>query len=157
MTTQSVPHRRRLLLWPLAAALVGVVAGVAVGWLTALAILPTVDPQATFGDLGAYAMGAVVGVGVAVVVWLVGLARAARRLFVPGRRLGVVAASAGATFVAAVVAGGLANALADVALGDGLSSLGALAGLLLVVLAPSGVFLLWSGRAGTTAGSTPQP
>jgi hypothetical protein len=128
-----------------------VVAGLAVGWLTALAMLQTVDPQATFGDLAAYVVGLLVGVGVAVLVWLVGLARAARRLFAPGRRLGVLAASAGATFLVAVAAGAVASGLADTPTPGDVGSLVSAVAVLAVPLAPVAVFLLWDRRTPATS------
>lgn len=147
-----MPRTRRLVLTPLLAVALGVLVG-GVGLGVTLALAGRVDTdRATMADLGLAVLGLVVSVGVGVVTWLVVLVRGAVALFPAGRRLAPVLWSAAATFglivLWTVVAGllddgaGLAEDVADALL---------LVGMVLVLAAPSAVFVAWD-RAGRRAG-----
>jgi len=94
---------RQLVLRPLLAALLGLVAALAVmgAALLLLQVMPESDQP--WGDLGQIFLGILLAGVAGVVVWVVGLVRAARHLFAPGRRLGVVIWSAFAILSVAVV------------------------------------------------------
>ena len=102
----------------------------------------------SWADLGLLVLGMFLAVVTGVVVWVAGLARAARRLFDAGRRLGAVIAAVAAVFVLALAWSVLAGVLDD---GAGLprAASGALAslGVLLALAVPSVVFRLWDRRA----------
>ncbi|WP_024286219.1 hypothetical protein [Cellulomonas sp. KRMCY2] len=74
-----------LVLWPLAVVVLAVACGVGVGFLLGWAWAPRPGEESG-PDAWYVVIAAVVGVAVAVVVWLVGLAVAARRLVPSGRR-----------------------------------------------------------------------
>ncbi len=140
---------RQLVLWPLLAALFGVVAAALV--MSAALVLIQVTPESDepWGDLGQIFLGLVLAVVIGVVVWVGGLARAARHLFAPGRRLGVGIWSALAILVVATALGVVGGFVDSDRLGDevGRGLLGG--GFVLMLAAPSGIFHLWDRRAGT--------
>jgi len=140
---------RQLVLRPLLAALLGLVAALAVmgAALRLLQVMPQSDQP--WGDLGQILLGILLAGVAGVVVWVVGLVRAARHLFASGRRLGVVIWSAFAILSVAVVlaiVGGLVDSdrLGD-ELGRGLLGCGSV----LILAAPCGMFRLWDRRPGT--------
>ena len=140
---------RQLVLRPLLAALLGVVAATLV--IGAALLLLQVSPESDepWGELGQIFLGVLLAGVVGVVVWVAGLARAARHLFAPGRRLGVVLWSTFAILTLAVALGVAGGAVDADRLGDevGRGLLGG--GFVLMVAAPSGIFRLWDRRPGT--------
>ncbi len=145
---------RQLLLRPLLAALLGVVAATLV--IGAALLLLQVSPESDepWGELGQIFLGVLLAGVVGVVVWVAGLARAARHLFAPGRRLGVVLWSTFAILTLAVALGVAGGAVDADRLGDevGRGLLGA--GFVLMVAAPSGIFRLWDRRPRNSAVAT---
>ncbi|MDQ3476817.1 MAG: hypothetical protein M3492_10920 [Actinomycetota bacterium] len=109
---------RQLLLRPLLAALLGVVAATLV--IGAALLLLQVSPESDepWGELGQIFLGVLLAGVVGVVVWVAGLARAARHLFAPGRRLGVVLWSTFAILTLAVALGVAGGAVDADRLGD---------------------------------------
>ncbi|MEJ7771536.1 MAG: hypothetical protein WKF51_06515 [Geodermatophilaceae bacterium] len=83
--------------------MLGLVAALAVmgAALLLLQVMPESDQP--WGDLGQIFLGILLAGVAGVVVWVVGLVRAARHLFASGRRLGVVIWSAFAILAVAVV------------------------------------------------------
>ncbi|MDQ3055457.1 MAG: hypothetical protein M3R66_17095 [Actinomycetota bacterium] len=140
---------RQLVLRPLLAALLGLVAALAVmgAALLLLQVMPESDQP--WGDLGQIFLGILLAGVAGVVVWVVGLVRAARHLFAPGRRLGVVIWSAFAILSVAVVLAIVGGLVDSDRLGDevGRGLLGC--GLVLILAAPCGIFRLWDRRPGT--------
>jgi hypothetical protein len=130
---------RQLVLRPLLAALLGLVAALAVmgAALLLLQVMPESDQP--WGDLGQIFLG----------ILLAGLVRAARHLFAPGRRLGVVIWSAFAILSVAVVLAIVGGLVDSDRLGDevGRGLLGC--GSVLILAAPCGMFRLWDRRPGT--------
>lgn len=101
-------------------------------------------------DSGAWLVvaGLFLGVAIGVLAWLVGLARAAQRLFPPGRRLGVVTWCAASVFALTVAVGGLTSTFDD---DSGPPGWAAAFGWVVVAAAtatPSVVFRLWDRRNG---------
>ncbi len=147
-------RRRQLVFWPLMAALLGVVAAALVVGATLLRLLVTPASDEPWGDLERLVWGLLLAVFVGVVVWVAGLARAARRLFAPGRRL---AAGIWSTLaiLATIVALTLVGTLVDSdRLGDWVGRALIGCGFALVLVVPSCIFLLWDRRPGTRP---PQP
>lgn len=147
-------RRRQLIFWPLVAALLGVVAAALVLGAALLLLRVTPASDEPWGDLGRIFLGILLAVVVGVVVWVAGLARAARRLFAPGRRL---AAGIWSTLaiLATIVVLTLAGVLVDSdRLGDGVGRVLMGCGFALLLVVPSCIFLLWDRRPGTRP---PQP
>ena len=97
-------RRTRLVLAPLAGAAAGVVvAAVVIGVVLLMVRVFPPDPDG-WRDLGLIVVGMFVAVAVGVLVWVGGLAWAARRVFEPGRRLGAVIATVTVVFVLVLVA-----------------------------------------------------
>lgn len=138
---------RRLVLMPLLAVGIGVLVGM-VGLGVTLLLAGRVDTdRATMADLGVVVVGLVVSVGAGVVAWLVVLARASARLFPARRRLAPVVWSAAAVLGLTILWNALAGQLGagagpDPAAADALLWVGGL----LVLAAPSAVFVLWDRR-----------
>lgn len=131
-------RRTRLVLAPLAVAVAGVVvAAVVIGVVLLMVRVFPPDP-AGWRDLGLIVVGMFVAVAVGVVVWVAGLAWAARRVFEPGRRLGVVIATVTVVFVLVVVAALAAGRTLEVPV------IWFVVPVVLVV--PSVVFPLWDRR-----------
>lgn len=149
---------RERLLWllPLRAAVLGALAGAAVvGVVLVLIRLSRPDP-ASFADLGYAVAGLVLGVAVAVGVWLGGLVRAAVRLFERGSRLGVLTAAVAAVFVLAIGASLASAQLAQAALPPWASVTLTVVTVAVVLAAPSVVFALWPrARRRAPDGSVP--
>lgn len=138
---------RRLVLMPLLAVASGVLAGLIVVGVTLLAAGRLSTDRATFADLGLVVVGLVLAVGLGVTVWLVVLSRAAVRLFPPSRRLPPVIWSAAAVFALTVAWNATATALSDDAGGPPATADALLwVAMLLVLAAPSVVFVLWDRR-----------
>lgn len=144
---------RARLLWllPLRAAGIGVLVGALVVGAVLLAIRLAPPDPASFRDLGYAVGGVVLGVVVAVAVWLGGLVRAAIRLFERPRRLGVLLAAVAAVFVLAVIAGLVGGQLEGAGLPQWAGVV--LTGVAVVALvgAPSLAFVAWDRRLGTPA------
>lgn len=142
-------RRRQLVFWPLVAALLGVVAAALVLGVTLLLLRVTPASDEPWGDLERIFWGILVAVVLGVVLWIAGLARAARRLFATGRRL---AAGIWSTLaiLATIVALTLVGALVDSdRLGDGVGRALMGCGFALLLVLPSCIFLLWDRRPGT--------
>lgn len=140
---------RQLVLRPLLAALLGLVAASLV--IGAALLLLQVSPESDepWGELGQIFLGVLLAGVVGVVVWVAGLGRAARHLFAPGRRLGVVIWSTFAILMVAVALGVAGGAVDADRLGDevGRGLLGC--GFVLMLAAPSVIFRLWDRRPGS--------
>ncbi|CAN5621209.1 hypothetical protein BH24ACT15_BH24ACT15_04000 [soil metagenome] len=78
---------RQLVLWPLLAAALGVATAMLASGAALLFLQVIPESDEPWGDLGRIFLSILFAVIAGVVVWVVGLARAARRLFAPGRRL----------------------------------------------------------------------
>lgn len=139
---------RTRLLWllPLRAAALGALAGaVVVGVALLVARLGVTDPS-SFADLGIAVGGMVLGVVVAVAVWLGGLVRAATRLFERARRLGVLTASVGVVFVLAVVFGLVGGQLEPAELPAWADATLTVVAIAACVAVPCAVFVAWDRR-----------
>lgn len=145
---------RARLLWllPLRAAGTGALVGALVVGAVLLAIRLAPPDPASFRDLGYAVGGVVLGVVVAVAVWLGGLVRAAIRLFERPRRLGVLLASVAAVFVLAVVAGLVGGQLESAGLPQWAGATLTVVAVVAIVGAPSLAFVLWERRTGRTEG-----
>ena len=143
---------RARLLWllPLRAAALGVVVGALVVGVVLLAVRLAPPDPASFRDLGYAVGGMVLGVVVAVAVWLGGLVRAATRLFDRPQRLGVLLASVSAAFVVAVVAGLVGGQLEGANLPAWAGVALAVVAVLAVAGAPSVAFAVWARRVERT-------
>lgn len=121
-------------------AMLGLVAALAVmgAALLLLQVMPESDQP--WGDLGQIFLGILLAGVAGVVVWVVGLVRAARHLFASGRRLGVVIWSAFAILAVAVVLAIVGGLVDSDRLGDeaGRGLLGC--GLVLILAARCGIF-----------------
>lgn len=139
----------QLVLWPLLAALLGVLATALV--MGAALLLVQVPPESDepWGDLGQIFLGVLLAVLIGVVVWVAGLARAARHLFAPGRRLRVGIWSVLAILVVAVALGIVGGLVDSDRLGDGIGRVLLGCGIVAMLAAPSGIFWLWDGQPGT--------
>lgn len=143
---------RARLLWllPLRAVGIGVLAGALVVGAVLLAIRLAPPDPASFRDLGYAVGGVVLGVVVAVAVWLGGLVRAAIRLFERPRRLGVLLASVAAVFVLAVAFGLVGAQLEGAGLPGWAGVVLTGAAVIAIVGAPSLAFVLWDRTGGHT-------
>ncbi len=140
---------RQLVLWPLVAALLGVVAATLVMGAGVLLLQVMPDSDEPWGELGQIFLIILLAVIIGVAVWVAGLVRAARNLFAAGRRLGVGIWSAFVILVAAValaVVGGLVD---SDQLGDDVGRVLLGCGFVLMLAAPSGIFRLWDRQPGT--------
>lgn len=138
---------RRLVLLPLLAVAAGVLVALVVGGLTLLLVGRMDTDRATMADLGVAVLGLVVAVGLGVAVWLGVLVRVAVRLFARGRRLAPVVWSAGSVFGLVIAWGALAGVVDDGAASGPGEALLWLA-MLVVLAAPSVVFVVWDRRGG---------
>lgn len=78
---------RQLVLWPLLAAALGVATAMLASGAALLFLQVIPESDEPWGDLGRIFLSILFAVIAGVVVWVVGLARAACRLFAPGRPL----------------------------------------------------------------------
>ena len=147
-------RRLRLALLPLAVVAVAAAGAVLVGLVAMGLMTAGNDDRDGWGDLAAAVMGMFAGAVVGTVLWVAGLVWLSRRLFPRGRRAGAVALSV----VAAALLLSVLLQLEDL-LGGGseLRELLGLVGLMLVVGAPSIVFVLWDRRATRAASPYTQP
>lgn len=136
-------RRTKLVLAPLAGAVAGIAVAAVVMGVALLLVRVAPRDGDSWADLGLVVVGMFLAVAAGVVVWVIGLAWAARRLFDAGRRLGTVMLAVVAAGVVALAVGMLAGLLDD---GAGLPPAvsGALMwlGALVVLATPSVMFLL---------------
>jgi riboflavin transporter FmnP len=144
-------RRRRLLLQPSLAAVLATAVGAAVGFAVYVVVAATADE--TFGDLAGVVTGLGVFAVVATVLWLVGLAWLARRMFTRGRRaVPVVLAFLAAAALAVVV-----NVAVNLPPATALPTWGLITALLPAATAPGLVFLLWDRRVAAATASRAVP
>ena len=140
---------RQLVLWPLVAALLGVLAATLIMGAVLLLVQAMPESDQPWGELGQIFLGILLTVVIGVVVWVGGLARAARRLFAPGRRLGVCTWSALAILGIAVVLAVVGGLVDSDGLGDEVGRVLLGCGFVLMLAAPSGILALWDRQPGT--------
>lgn len=141
----------RLVVLPLVAAVVGIAVGAIVMGLVLLPVRELPSAGSSWGDVGRFLVGVFLAVVTGVLVWVVGLARAARRLFDAGLRLGVVTIAVAAVFVVVVLAPVAVPAALANAVGPGMWL-----GPPLALTIPSLVFVLWDRHHALT-GAAPSP
>ena len=125
----------RVALWPVGAALAGIVVG-AIGLALTVLVANGADADG-WGALGIAVMGGLASVGLAVLVWLSLLVAAARRLFPAGARLAPLVQSVAGVLGVVVVGVAIENAG-----GGAVPAPVVLLGALAAMVVPSAVFSL---------------
>lgn len=136
----------RFALWPLGAAIAGVVVA-GVGIAVTVAVASGIESDSGWGALGAAVLGGLASVGLGGIVWLSTLVAAARRLFPQGARLAPVLQSVGGVFGVVILGWAFERAGA----GGSAGSVIALTALAVLVVPP----LVFSLRGRTTPRPAP--